>query len=138
MVQVIMGLRGSGKTKQLVDMITTASQTETGNVIVIERGQKLESEIHARDARLIDSKEYEVLSYQVLRGFITGLYAGNYDITHIFIDSLFRIVDCDDMAECERFLNWMDRFGKANGIEFTVTISADASTASEKLRTYFK
>jgi len=137
MVQVIMGLRGSGKTKLLIEMVTKTARTGTGHVIVIERGKKLESEIHAREARLIDTKDYGVRSYQVLRGFITGLYAGNYDTTHIFIDSLLKIVECNDMAEAERFLDWLARFGAENSITFAVTVSADAQTASEKIKSYF-
>ena len=136
MVRVNMGLRGSGKTKHLVETITAASQKEMGDVIVIERGPRLDTQIHARTARLIDTKTYQVRSYQVLRGFITGLYAGNFDITHIFIDSLFKIVECDDMGECERFVAWLDGFGKDNSVEFTVTISADAAGAGEVLKKY--
>ena len=137
MVTVIMGLKGSGKTKQMIDMINRASQTEHGDIIAIERGQKLDTEVHARTARLIEMKAYDVRSYQVLRGFITGLYAGNYDITHIFIDSLLKIAHCDEMGELERFLDWMDRFGEANNITFTVSVSADVSAATDKIKSYF-
>jgi hypothetical protein len=132
----MMGLRGSGKTKHLVEMITNAAKKETGVIIAIERGPRLDTEIHARLARLIDTNEYGVRSYQVLRGFITGLYAGNFDITHIFIDSLFKVVECDDMDECERFVGWLDRFGKTHGIDFSLTISADVDKAGDGLKPY--
>jgi len=137
MVRVLMGLRGSGKTKTMIAMIKQASKDESGCVIALERGRKLVTEIHARTARLIDMKEYDVRSYQVLRGFITGLYAGNYDITHVFIDSLIKIVNCDEMSELERFLEWMEKFGKQNSITFTVSVSAEVSAATEKIKTYF-
>ncbi|MCL2547125.1 MAG: hypothetical protein FWE06_08050 [Oscillospiraceae bacterium] len=137
MVRVVMGLRGAGKTKQLIALATDASQNGKGQVVVIERGEKLRSEIHARTARLIDTKSYDVCSYQVLRGFITGLYAGNYDISHFFIDSLFKIVKNDDMAECEKFLDWATRFGKENGVEFCTTISADPADATAAVKKYF-
>ena len=137
MVRVIMGSRGGGKTKKMVELITGAAQDETGNVIALEKGNKLAGDIHARTARLIDTQEYEIRSYQVLRGFITGLYAGNYDISHIFIDSVFKIAACDDMGEFERFLEWINRFGEKNGISFTITASADESMANEGIKKYF-
>ena len=137
MVRVVMGLRGSGKTKQLIETVTKAAQDAKGDVIVIERGEKLRREIHARTARLIDTKSYDVCSYQVLRGFITGLYAGNYDISNVFIDSLFKIVKNDDMAECEKFLGWADKFGQDNGIDFCITISADTAAATDAVKKYF-
>lgn len=137
MVKVIMGLKGSGKTKQLVDLVNTAAGTEHGNVIAIERSPKLTFDIHYK-IRLIDTESYDAItSYEALKGFISGLYAGNYDITHIFIDSLCKIIpgDCDDQTE--QFLDWLERFSEKNGIKFTVTISADASVATEGIRKYF-
>ena len=136
MVKVIMGLKGSGKTKQLVDLVNTAAGTEHGNVVAIERSPKLTFDIHYK-IRLIDTESYDVGSYEAMKGFISGLYAGNYDITHIFIDSLCKIVpgDCDNRTE--DFLDWLERFSEKNGIKFTVTISADASIATEGIRKYF-
>ena len=137
MVKVIMGLKGSGKTKQLVELVNTAAGTEHGNVVAIERSPKLTFDIHYK-IRLIDTESYDaVVSYEALKGFISGLYAGNYDITHIFIDSLCKIVpgECDNRTE--DFLDWLERFSEKNAIKFTVTISADESVATEGMRKYF-
>ena len=137
MVQVVMGSRGTGKTKQVIDMVNAAAGAAAGNVIVIERDDRLRKDISARTARLLSTTEYQICSYQVLRGFITGLCAGNYDITNIFIDSLFKIVQTDCMQECEKFLDWTKTFGKKHNINVCITISADPATASEGLKTYF-
>lgn len=136
MVKVIMGLKGSGKTKQMIDLINTAAGTEHGNVVAIERSPKLTFDIHYK-IRLVDSESYGITSYEAMKGFISGLYAGNYDITHIFIDSLCKIIpgECDNQTE--DFLDWLERFSEKNGIKFTVTITADASLASEGIRKYF-
>lgn len=136
MVKVIMGLKGSGKTKQMIDLINTAAGTEHGNVVAIERSPKLTFDIHYK-IRLVDSESYDINSYEAMKGFISGLYAGNYDITHIFIDSLCKIIpgECDNQTE--DFLDWLERFSEKNGIKFTVTITADASLASEGVRKYF-
>lgn len=136
MVKVIMGLKGSGKTKQMIDLINTAAGTEHGNVVAIERSPKLTFDIHYK-IRLVDSESYGIASYEAMKGFISGLYAGNYDITHIFIDSLCKIIpgECDHQTEV--FLDWLESFSEKNGIKFTVTITADETLASECIRKYF-
>ena len=136
MVKVIMGLKGSGKTKQMIDLINTAAGTEHGNVVAIERGPKLTYDIHYK-IRLVDTADFNLPTFDYMRGFIYGLYASNYDITHIFIDSLCKIVPSDCGPETEEFLEWLERFSEKNNIKFTVTISADESLAHEGIRKYF-
>lgn len=136
MVKVIMGLKGSGKTKQLVDLINTAAGTEHGNVVAIERSPKMTFDVHYK-IRLVDSESYAVSSYEAMKGFISGLYAGNYDITHIFIDSLTKIIPGECDHQTEDFLDWLEGFSEKNGIKFTVTISADAALATEGIKKYF-
>ena len=137
MVQVIMGLKGSGKTKLLIDSINTAVKNETGSTVCIEKGNKLTYDIsHA--VRLVEAKDYNINSFEVMRGFISGLHAGNYDITHVFIESVTKIVGADaENPQLEEFLDWLNAFGEANGIKFTLTISADAELASEGVKKYF-
>ena len=136
MIRVIMGKKGSGKTKQMIEMINSAVQTEHGNVVCIERGSKLTFDI-SHQIRLVESSEYDITSYTALKGFVSGMYAGNYDITHIFIDSLTKIVGSDECNETVDFLNWLNAFGEKQGIKFTITISADAESACDGIKQYF-
>ena len=136
MVRVIMGKKGSGKTKQIIDMINNAVQTEHGNVVCIEKGNKLTFDIHYQ-IRLVEASQYDISGYPALKGFISGLYAGNYDITHIFIDSLTKIVKVESDRETEDFLDWLDKFSEAHKIKFTITISDDAELAPEGVKKYF-
>ena len=136
MVRVIMGKKGSGKTKQMIEMINAAVQTEHGNVVCIEKGEKLTFDIHYQ-IRLVEASQYDIASYTALKGFVSGLYAGNYDITHVFIDSLTKIAGGDCNADTEAFLDWLNKFGEAHNLKFTVTISDDASLASEGIKKYF-
>ena len=136
MIRVIMGKKGSGKTKQMIDMINNAVQTEHGNVVCIERGNKLTFDI-SYQIRLVESSQYDIADYTALKGFVSGLYAGNYDITHVFIDSLTKIVggQCDN--DTENFLDWLNNFSEKHNIKFTITISDDASLATEGIKKYF-
>ena len=136
MVRVIMGKKGSGKTKQMIDMINSAVQTEHGNVVCIEQGKKLTLDIHYQ-IRLVEASDYDLANYTALKGFVSGLYAGNYDITHVFIDSLTKIAGGDCNAETETFLDWLDKFGEEHNIKFTVTISDDASLAPDGIKKFF-
>lgn len=136
MVRVIMGLKGSGKTKQMIELINAAIHNETGNLICIERGPKLTYDLNYK-IRLIEASQYVMNSFDFLKGFISGLHAGDYDISHIFIDSLCKVVPSDCGPEVEQFLDWLDKFGERNNIRFTLTISADKELATEGIRKYF-
>ena len=137
MVRVIMGVKGTGKTKQMIDLINSAVHSEHGNVVCIERGGKLTYDIHSK-IRLVESSHYDMGSFDFMKGFISGLYAGNYDITHVFIDSLTKIVGADVTDHAlEEFLDWLNAFSEKNNIKFTVTISADKELAGEGVQKYF-
>ncbi|MCD7928437.1 MAG: hypothetical protein LUF80_06220 [Oscillospiraceae bacterium] len=136
MVKVIMGLKGTGKTKQMVELINAAASEENGNVVAIEHSRSLTFDIHYK-IRLVDAITYQINSYESLRGFISGLYAGNYDITHIFIEGLRKILPDENQESTTRFLDWLEQFSQENGIKFTVSISVDPALAPEGIRKYF-
>ena len=135
MVRLIMGVKGSGKTKQLIELINNAAKDEPGNVVCIEANRNMTYDIHYH-IRLIDANEYKLSSYDLFRGFISGLYAGNYDISHVFIDNLGKTVGQGVGPETEEFLHWLDVFGERNGIKFTVTISAEVSDATDGMQRF--
>ncbi len=135
MVKVIMEPKGSGKTKQLIEMINSAVLTEHGNVVCIEWDRELVYDIHYH-IRLIEASDFYLPSFEAMKGFISGLYAGNYDITHIFVDNLSKVVPCKDPAQIGDFLDWADRFSTANNLKFTITISADAESMTDGIKKY--
>lgn len=104
MVRLIMGVKGSGKTKQLIELINNAAKDEPGNVVCIEANRTMTYDIHYH-IRLIDAQEYNLDSYELFRGFISGLYAGNYDISHVFIDNLCKTIGREVDKDTENFLN---------------------------------
>lgn len=131
MVRVIMGVKGTGKTKQMIDLINEAAKTEAGNVVCIERGSKLTYDIH-NSIRLVEASEYSIDTFDSLKGFISGLYAGNYDISQIFIDSLCKIVPSDISPEVEKFLDWLENFSEKHSIKFVVNHQCRPAAASER------
>ena len=129
-----MGLKGSGKTKKLVDSAREAVINATGDVVCIEYGKKLTYELPHR-VRLVDSKEYGINNSDMLKGLLSGLHAGNFDITHVYIDNLYKTIG-NDRAEGEAFILWCAEFAKVNDMEITVTVSDDAALASEAIKAY--
>ena len=90
MVTLLIGKKGTGKTKKLISLANEAVAASTGNVVVIEKGSKLTYDV-THKARLIDTEQYLISGYDMLFGFISGICAGNYDVTDILVDSTFKI-----------------------------------------------
>ena len=136
MVKVIMGLKGSGKTTQLVEMVRVAVDEEHGDVVCIEKGTRLTYDIPYK-VRLIDASQYAFKGYDFLKGFISGLYSANYDITHVFVDSILRIIGENVDKKLEDFLDWCEDFSVREDVKFTFSISADLALATDRVRKYF-
>ena len=136
MVKLIMGLYGSGKTKTLIDLVREAIDKEHGDVVCIEKSKHLTYDIPYK-ARLIRTDDYGVKGNTMLYGFLCGLHAGNYDITHFFIDDLNKILDDRSNEALEKFLAELTRFSERENTDFTITINADPAAASEGLKKYF-
>ena len=134
MIQVIMGLKGSGKTKKLISSINEAVASAHGDVVCIEYGKKLTYDVNYR-VRLVDSKEYGIKNLDMLKGFLSGLHAGNFDITHVYIDNLYKTIG-NDRAAAEAFILWCAEFAKANNMEITLTVSDDPALASEEIKAF--
>ena len=132
MIQVIMGLKGSGKTKRLINSINEAVASAQGDVVCIEYGKQLTYDINYR-VRLVDSKEYEINNLDKLKGLLSGLHAGNFDITNVYIDNLYKTIGADRAAG-EEFILWCAGFAEANNMNITVTVSDDPAAASDAVK----
>lgn len=135
MVKVILGEKGSGNTKELVEQIHAAVEQESGNVVCIENGTDLTYDVNYR-VRLIDITHYGHEGYSFLKGFLAGLHGGNFDITHIFIDSLYKVSGDKNTDHCEEFLNWCKDFGEINNVKFTISVTDNPQTAPYGVRIF--
>ena len=134
MINVIMGLKGSGKTKKLIDSINETVKQASGDVVCIEYGKKLTYDVNYR-VRLVDSEEYAISNSDMLKGFLSGLHAGNFDITNVYIDNLYKTIGTD-RANGEEFVAWCAAFAETNNMNITITISDDVELASEEVKKY--
>lgn len=132
MIKLIVGPKGAGKTKTMIDMINAAVKTTEGNIVVIEKSMKLTTDInHA--ARLLDVDEYGIQGADMLYGFVAGVLAGNYDITELFLDGLLKIVD-HDMDAAAALLARLDAITK--DVEVIVTVSSAEDALPDSIRKY--
>ena len=134
MIHVIMGLKGSGKTKKLLASINETVASASGDVVCIEYGKKLTYDLTYR-VRLVDSKEYGINNQDKLKGFLSGLHAGNFDITNVYIDNLYKTIG-SDRAAGEEFILWCAEFAQANDMNITLSVSDDPAEASEAVKAY--
>ena len=132
MIHVIAGKKGSGKTKKLIERANEAVSQSSGNVVVIEKGNKLTYDI-SHDARLIDIDEYGIQGADALGGFICGICAGNYDVTDIYVDSTLKIIG-QDMKSLTSFVEKMDALSSLADMKITLLISADESLLPQEIK----
>ncbi len=134
MIKLIVGLRGSGKTKALVDTVNEVASSSKGDVICIEFGNKLNFDIKPQ-ARLVDSNAYSINNAKALYGFIAGIMASNYDITHIYVDSALKICGYD-MVAFEKMTLLLDAL-TVDRCEVTMTVSAAKEDIPHSLHQFF-
>ncbi len=128
MIKIIIGRKGSGKTKLLVDMVNEAAKVSLGNVVCIEKGDTLTYSV-THKARLIDADAYGISGYGEYYGMVAGIKSGNHDVTHIFGDATLRIGTRDYDELCAFF----ERIAKIDDVEFIFTVSADKDELPKKL-----
>ena len=134
MLKLIIGVKGTGKTKTLISMVNEAVEKSNGAVICIEKGDKLRYDIKYQ-ARLIDTDEYFVDDAQSLFGFVAGILASNHDVTDLFIDSALKICQ-NDNAGFDKFLDEMNALVEKISINVVMTSSIPADAASETVKKY--
>ena len=130
-----MGLKGSGKTKRLIEMVNAALKEESGSVVVIEKDKKLTFDIPYQ-ARLVFASDYSIGTVEFFKGLLSGLHAGNYDITHIFIDNFVKMMPGVTEQDIEEFLSWLEAFSKKENVNFTVSMTLNPDEVSEKIKSY--
>ncbi|NLG93058.1 MAG: hypothetical protein GX485_05835 [Clostridiales bacterium] len=131
MITLIVGRKGSGKTKKLIERANEAIEKSNGNVVVIEKGLKLTYNI-SHQARLIDSDAYGILGTDALCGFISGICAGNYDVTDIFVDSTLKIIG-QDMKALVQLTEKLNTLSSLADTKITLLISEDQSELPKEI-----
>ena len=132
MIKLIVGNKGTGKTKVMVDMINENLPQVNGNIVCIEKGMQLTHNIPT-SVRLIDVDEFKIKGCKRFYGFFAGVCASNYDIELIYVDGILKVLE-HDMEDFGDLLAKIEPLTADKLVVFTV--SADAEELPEEVKKY--
>ncbi len=134
MLKLIIGVKGTGKTKALIDMVNKATEASEGSVVCIERGVKLRYDVKFR-TRLINTNDYLIFDAQSLFGFIAGILASNHDVTDVYVDSSLKICN-EDINAYEKMILELDELAEKHSVNVIMTASIPVEQASDIVKKY--
>ncbi len=132
MVKLIIGARGSGKTKNLIEQVNAAAAATKGSVICVEYGNTLNFDVTYK-ARLVDTTAFGISSADALYGFIAGIASSDHDITDIFVDATLKICNYD-MAGADSVISRVKKLAETYGFNVVMTVSAPLDDCTEAMR----
>lgn len=135
MIKVNIGLKGSGKTPKLIQAVNAAIDVEKGNVVCITEGNRLMHDI-SHKARMVNTESFDIRSIEMFEGLLCGIIAQDYDVTHIFIDSIFKSVPSATMADMEGLIVDLEKLEEKFNVSFTIMVSAEESEAGANVKKY--
>ncbi len=136
MVELLIGKKGTGKTKALLESVNNAAAVAKGNVVFISDDTRRNMYDIKSSVRMVDTKEFDIETYGELLGFISGIVSGNFDITNVFVDGIFKIVGTDKLDGFEEFLKRLEKMSTQFNISFVISVSIDAQTAPDYIKKY--
>lgn len=134
MIKLIVGKKGSGKTKILVDLVNQAAKTTDGSIVCVEKKPKLTYDLD-HSVRLLEAEEYGISGFDAFYGYVAGLLSGNYDITELYVDGILKICGQDLDALGGLFDKFATLSEKAN-TKLVITVSADESELPESVKKF--
>lgn len=135
MVELLIGKKGTGKTKVLIDNVNAAASVANGNVVFVSNDSSRNMYDIKSSVRMYDTSEFEIDSWEEFLGFLCGVISGNFDITNIFIDGTLKIVH-HSMDGFEEFLERVESISKKFNISFVMSVSIDTADAPDYIKKY--
>ena len=135
MVELLIGKKGTGKTKVLIENVNNAASVANGNVVFVSNNTSKNMYDIKSSVRMYDTSEFDIDSWEEFLGFICGTIAGNFDITNIFVDGTLKIVN-HSMDGFEQFLASIEELGKKFNISFVLSVSIDKDEAPDYIKKY--
>lgn len=134
MIKLLIGSKGSGKTKALLEQVNASAAVAKGNVVFISNNTASSMYDVVKEVRMIDTTDFDIVNYSEFEGFICGIISGNYDITNIFVDGTFKIVKSDNLDGLDVFLTRLEKLSTKFNISFVLSLSMDAETAPDYVK----
>lgn len=132
MVQLIVGKKGKGKTKQLLDKVNSEVQSVSGNIVYLDKSTKHMYELNNK-IRLIDVSSYLVTNPDEFLGFVCGIVSQDHDLQQMYFDSFLKIA-CAEETDIESIIKKLDEIGEKFGIDFVLSVSRDEAELPASLK----
>ncbi len=133
MIQLIVGAKGKGKTKHLLEKVNNAVKTVDGNIVYLDKNAKHMYELK-NAIRLINTAEFPFTSTDEFIGFICGIVSQDHDLQEVYLDSFLDIAFISDATKVEPVLNKLDKIGEQFHVNFIVSMSVDVSELSDEFK----
>ena len=134
MIKLLIGVKGTGKTKTLIEKANAAQESTKGNVVCIEKGTKLRYDINYQ-VRLINTDDYLITDASSLEGLVAGILASNADVTDIFIDSALKICN-NDVISFGAFLDKLAKVTANMDVNILISASVPVEEATDTIKKY--
>lgn len=132
MVQLIVGKKGKGKTKHLLDKVNSEIKTIPGNIVYLDKSTKHMYELNNK-VRLIDVSQYMIENSSEFIGFLCGIISQDHDLQQMYLDSFLKL-SCMEGKDVADTIAKLDKISTAFGVDFVLSISVDETELSESLK----
>lgn len=137
MLKLLIGKKGTGKTKVLLDSVNVAAGEAHGNVVFISNNTGRNMYDINSKVRMADTSEFKIDSWKEFLGFICGIISSNFDITNIYVDGVLKIVD-NTLDGFEEFLSDVNDVSERFNVDIMISVSMDAAEAPDYIKKYAK
>ncbi|MCD7736487.1 MAG: twitching motility protein PilT [Lachnospiraceae bacterium] len=135
MIQLILGDKGKGKTKVLLDKVNTEIKTAHGSIVYLDKSAKHMYELNNK-VRLIDISGFDLKSSEEFIGFIYGVLSQDHDLEQMYLDSFLTIARTEDSGAANAVLEKLCEIGNKFDVSFVISISLQAADIEPKFREY--
>ena len=133
MIQLIVGEKGKGKTKHLLEKVNASAKTSNGNIVYLDKNTKHMYELNNR-IRLINASEFPMSSEEEFVGFVCGIVSQDHDLEQVFFDSFMDVAYIKDRKNVETIVRKLDKISDQFKVDFVISVSLDSSELSDYMQ----
>ena len=133
MIQLIVGAKGKGKTKHLLEKVNNAVKTVDGNIVYLDKNSKHMYELKNR-IRLINTSEFPFSTTEEFIGFLCGIVSQDHDLQELYLDSFMDVAFIKDKGSIEDILNKLDKISSQFSVDFIISVSLEPDEVPEKFK----
>ena len=132
MVEIIVGVKGKGKTKRLLEMANEAVKDAKGTVVYLDKSAKHMYEL-SNKIRLINVNDFDIMSSDGFTGFVSGIISQDHDLETMFLDSFLKLANLEG-GDITPVIDALEKSGEKYNVKFVLSVSMDAADLPENAK----